>query len=149
MSINRNHPCHCGSGQKYKKCCLPKDEASRVHGVVMSPRSDDTYSSRRRVGRARLATNTEEGFGDPFVRFCQPLIDKVGGDPAKVERALGMGMLFWNIAVSGDELGKELVENAVEDLTETEEDAEYLRSLTADMVARHRMMFPHMHADRP
>jgi hypothetical protein len=23
----RNDPCHCGSGKKYKKCCLPKDEA--------------------------------------------------------------------------------------------------------------------------
>ena len=24
----RNDPCPCGSGQKYKKCCLPKDEAA-------------------------------------------------------------------------------------------------------------------------
>jgi hypothetical protein len=23
----RNDPCPCGSGKKYKKCCLPKDEA--------------------------------------------------------------------------------------------------------------------------
>jgi hypothetical protein len=23
----RNEPCHCGSGKKYKHCCLPKDEA--------------------------------------------------------------------------------------------------------------------------
>jgi hypothetical protein len=27
--IGRNDPCHCGSGQKYKKCCLAKDDASR------------------------------------------------------------------------------------------------------------------------
>jgi hypothetical protein len=25
----RNDACHCGSGKKYKKCCLPGDEASR------------------------------------------------------------------------------------------------------------------------
>ncbi len=25
--IGRNDPCHCGSGQKYKKCCLDKDRA--------------------------------------------------------------------------------------------------------------------------
>ena len=24
----RNEPCHCGSGQKYKRCCLAKDEAA-------------------------------------------------------------------------------------------------------------------------
>jgi hypothetical protein len=23
----RNDPCHCGSGRKYKHCCLQKDEA--------------------------------------------------------------------------------------------------------------------------
>ena len=23
----RNEPCHCGSGRKYKQCCLGKDEA--------------------------------------------------------------------------------------------------------------------------
>lgn len=26
--IGRNDPCHCGSGRKYKQCCLAKDEAA-------------------------------------------------------------------------------------------------------------------------
>jgi hypothetical protein len=25
--LGRNDPCHCGSGRKYKVCCLDKDEA--------------------------------------------------------------------------------------------------------------------------
>ena len=25
----RNDACHCGSGRKYKQCCLEKDEAAR------------------------------------------------------------------------------------------------------------------------
>jgi hypothetical protein len=29
MKIGRNDPCHCGSGQKYKKCHLAKDDAAR------------------------------------------------------------------------------------------------------------------------
>jgi hypothetical protein len=29
MKTGRNDPCHCGSGQKYKKCCLAKDDAAR------------------------------------------------------------------------------------------------------------------------
>lgn len=28
MKIGRNDPCHCGSGNKYKKCCVAKDEAA-------------------------------------------------------------------------------------------------------------------------
>jgi tetratricopeptide (TPR) repeat protein len=27
-NIGRNDPCHCGSGKKYKRCCLDKDEAA-------------------------------------------------------------------------------------------------------------------------
>jgi tetratricopeptide (TPR) repeat protein len=30
MSAGRNDPCPCGSGKKYKKCCLAKDEAQPV-----------------------------------------------------------------------------------------------------------------------
>ena len=30
----RNDPCSCGSGKKYKKCCLPRDEAARPRGVA-------------------------------------------------------------------------------------------------------------------
>ena len=26
--IGRNDPCPCGSGQKYKRCCLPRDQAA-------------------------------------------------------------------------------------------------------------------------
>jgi preprotein translocase subunit SecA len=28
--VGRNDPCPCGSGKKYKKCCLPKEEEARV-----------------------------------------------------------------------------------------------------------------------
>jgi tetratricopeptide (TPR) repeat protein len=29
MNPGRNDPCPCGSGKKYKKCCLPREEAER------------------------------------------------------------------------------------------------------------------------
>jgi hypothetical protein len=46
MKIGRNDPCHCGSGKKYKRCCLTKDQAAnsidhewqklrRTEGVVV------------------------------------------------------------------------------------------------------------------
>lgn len=28
--VGRNHPCPCGSGKKYKQCCLDTDEAARI-----------------------------------------------------------------------------------------------------------------------
>jgi hypothetical protein len=30
----RNNLCHCGSGNKYKKCCLAKDEAAERDRLV-------------------------------------------------------------------------------------------------------------------
>jgi tetratricopeptide (TPR) repeat protein len=31
----RNEPCRCGSGQKYKRCCLPRDEAA-AHAAALA-----------------------------------------------------------------------------------------------------------------
>lgn len=28
--LGRNEPCHCGSSKKYKRCCLPADEAAKL-----------------------------------------------------------------------------------------------------------------------
>jgi hypothetical protein len=37
----RNEPCHCGSGLKYKRCCLEKDEkeqaAARAKAAAEAP----------------------------------------------------------------------------------------------------------------
>ena len=30
IKVKRNDPCPCGSGKKYKKCCLSKDETDRI-----------------------------------------------------------------------------------------------------------------------
>ena len=39
----RNEPCRCGSGRKYKQCCLDKDEAearvARAKAVAEAPES--------------------------------------------------------------------------------------------------------------
>lgn len=32
--LGRNSPCHCGSGKKYKRCCLTKDEANEREARV-------------------------------------------------------------------------------------------------------------------
>jgi len=33
----RNDPCHCGSGKKYKRCCLEKDEAAERARIAATP----------------------------------------------------------------------------------------------------------------
>lgn len=39
--ISRNAPCPCGSGNKYKKCCLQKDEAQSISQRASSPTPEE------------------------------------------------------------------------------------------------------------
>ena len=43
-TLGRNDPCHCGSGRKYKQCCLAKDEekarAARAKATAEAPVAD-------------------------------------------------------------------------------------------------------------
>jgi hypothetical protein len=47
--VGRNDPCPCGSGKKYKKCCLPQDEAAARN----RSQTDETYTNLLR-GLSRL-----------------------------------------------------------------------------------------------
>ncbi len=42
----RNQPCHCGSGRKYKQCCLAKDEelaaAARAEAASAAAAAEET-----------------------------------------------------------------------------------------------------------
>ena len=38
--VGRNDPCPCGSGKKYKKCCMAKDEASEAGSDVSQEPAD-------------------------------------------------------------------------------------------------------------
>jgi hypothetical protein len=49
--LGRNEPCHCGSGRKYKKCCLEKD-ADRLR----SEREAGPMAIGGAVGAARKST---------------------------------------------------------------------------------------------
>ena len=54
MGLGRNDPCHCGSGQKYKKCCLAKDEQA-----VSLQRTQALEEQRERARVAREAAQAE------------------------------------------------------------------------------------------
>jgi tetratricopeptide (TPR) repeat protein len=64
--VGRNQPCPCGSGKKYKQCCLDADEAARVAAVPPQPTG-------RAVGKS--------GFGnddiDPLDRLSNGTVDLI------------------------------------------------------------------------
>jgi len=69
--VGRNAPCPCGSGKKYKKCCLGKEEEARedarapvyVHGIDERLVSEMFRFAARRFGEPFL--RAEKDFHDP------------------------------------------------------------------------------------
>ena len=54
--IGRNEPCPCGSGKKYKACCLAKDEAA---AIAAAPKAE-TKAMRRAARDAMRAAYEAE-----------------------------------------------------------------------------------------
>ncbi len=48
--INRNDPCSCGSGKKYKKCCGVQKKLSQRNATVISSSSANSLLSRITAG---------------------------------------------------------------------------------------------------
>src|ERR1017187_7891504 len=66
-AIGRNEPCPCGSGKKYKKCCLERDEAqarqSRPAPLPAVPENSFTTELLPKVDEAvdRVLIRVEKG----------------------------------------------------------------------------------------
>ena len=55
---NRNDPCPCGSGKKYKKCCLPEHEEARR----LMPKEQLEQMEKRAKAREKAREGSSEGF---------------------------------------------------------------------------------------
>ncbi|MFC1716153.1 tetratricopeptide repeat protein [Candidatus Poribacteria bacterium] len=55
--VGRNDPCPCGSGKKYKKCCMKKDEeqAAASHAEIDTSQEPSDEHAERRYPPARAA----------------------------------------------------------------------------------------------
>jgi tetratricopeptide (TPR) repeat protein len=64
----RNDPCPCGSGNKYKKCCLPKHQAEERHRAAEQQaereQRADAHRASLREARARLLAGVEDDIDD-------------------------------------------------------------------------------------
>jgi tetratricopeptide (TPR) repeat protein len=77
--IGRNDPCPCGSGQKYKRCCLPKDE--QAASVALK-----TAAEARVAEAARHAHNHDHGHHE--CDFCGGLLEDDGDELTRDSNAV-------------------------------------------------------------
>jgi hypothetical protein len=97
MKIGRNDPCPCGSGRKYKQCCLSRESAVAPESDALAARRKAREWLQTRLGERRLGELTQDYLDvlldyhsghDVFARFVDRLDD--------VERAtLQAGINDW------------------------------------------------------
>lgn len=85
-SIGRNDPCPCGSGKKYKACCLDRDEALRRGEPRMEPETDGTPNVRSKL-IAELMDFAEQAHKRVLKQTRQlfPTLDDFGEEGEEVE----------------------------------------------------------------
>jgi hypothetical protein len=104
MKIGRNDPCHCGSGKKYKKCCLMLDER-KPHETLAKFIGKDWIEAE--LGKIKL-----DGYNNMnpmnLARIdMHPLIKAIVGTQIKLKRSEQAGKT--PIALGRDELLQNLL----------------------------------------
>ena len=71
MKLGRNQPCHCGSGTKYKKCCMAEDKKPKLKATepkAPEPTEPKTISldMRRIAAHMALTLGMEQEFPRPI-----------------------------------------------------------------------------------
>lgn len=116
--LGRNDVCHCGSGNKYKRCCLSLD--------ATCPQDTHRLNKIARVKSAvRLRNRVKNNIGDNFtvvqgeiegVKMSEVILDladfllKVANNKKQREAAITITCTAWNIAVAGTDKGQELLD---------------------------------------
>ena len=88
--VGRNAPCPCGSGKKYKKCCMGKDRAARESARAPAALHD---TDRRLVGE--MMRFAAQRFGDAWSRAAEDF-----GDPETAVQLFGPWAVY-QFAVEG------------------------------------------------
>jgi predicted Zn-dependent protease len=103
--VGRNEPCPCGSGKKYKRCCLERDrvaEVARVQEKQLALRDvmramadhlqgdfDDVEETEERADEVQELV--EAGQLDDAEQMCRELVAEFPKEPAYVEQ---LGEIF-------------------------------------------------------
>ena len=154
MKISRNDPCPCGSGKKYKRCHLVKEEAEAlVRAPRVVERGGDRFMASAGIGDGELGAAAEyfgrrdrgKGPAQQMADFVQPLLDQTDGSEAAMNKVFMIGLLFWNIAILPEAEREDAISSAARDIVQSEGDREAFLDMVEFMVERHEELFPELH----
>jgi len=132
--VGRNDPCPCGSGKKFKKCCID----AREDRLLIS--GDVTPGQLRLANQFFADKDAGRGPAQQMMDFAKPLVDATDGSAEDVQRALDLSLLLWNVADVDDAAREELLSKMAERFEDEQREA--FQRLARMMVERKREMFP-------
>lgn len=137
--LTRNSLCPCGSGRKYKKCCMPPEEK----GLIAQDSAAGLFGG----------SGSGLGMAAGLAEFAQPLLDEAGDDPESVTKALNFSMLFWNIAAlaeaAGAEAAREQLSEIENKLCNSAQDCRVFRDTVRVLFERYALTRPGAHVNMP
>jgi hypothetical protein len=149
MKISRNDPCHCGSGKKYKQCCLQKDSAP-VAPPPPKPKAPPPFNFNALPPPAPLPP-TEDS---PEVAAWRQFWDALkGADHAQKIEMIREKILTTSPADLSGDLAFDLFDSLHTSLKHTDRgpeikaDLEQLRTLHPDAYDAERMWFELWHVE--
>lgn len=120
--LGRNDLCPCGSGNKYKRCCLSSDKTLPLHsqrtGDIVQLKSAERLGSRVKKNMGNNCTLLHGSIGG--IKMSGVILDLADFllDAAKTEAqqqsAITITCLGWNIAVLGDQEGQKFFDEYFE-----------------------------------
>lgn len=83
---------------------------------------------------------------DSIVAYAQPLIDSTDGSMEQLNKALAIGQVCWNLAITPEDQRQSVLEEMRNSfpMGEAEFD-DFERSVLLPMIRRHEEMFPRLH----
>ncbi len=83
---------------------------------------------------------------EAVVAYAKPLLDQTDGTPDRVNTALMLAQLCWNLALMPEQERDETIASMRPTLKLGDGEFEaFQRSVVAPMIRRHHEMFPHLH----
>lgn len=146
--LGRNEACHCGSGKKYKRCCLSLDEAS--------PLKDTRHSKAIQLNTERFRNRVQQRVGDKCsivqgelngVKMSAVILDLAGfllevvHTKERQEAAIAITCAAWNIAVTGTEEKQNLLDSYFETIDDPVHEQDTLDIINA-IIERKQLLYP-------
>lgn len=148
MRVSRNDPCPCGSGKKYKKCCLG---GVITHSIDNQLRDNFLSKVRNKFeGKVEKIVYKDYGPKRSVSKISSLILDLVDGffhedDSFGYKRfVVTIGIIAWNVAIMGkDKTSEEIATLMNSSGMKTDPEAEQtIAAMIKSLVHRKNSMFP-------